>query len=303
MSNLKQYELLAIVIPTKDRIPELRRLLASLQRQRRQPAAIIIVESGSFQSHGILNEFPTMNIKWIHFSPPSAARQRNAGLREIGSDREYVGFFDDDIVLEQNALEEMMRYWQQAPAGIGGATFNLKNSPTLALAWVKHLPWIERLGLYNRQKGVVLSSGFQTMIDHCDRLCSVQWFPSGASLWRRRVLSEFQFDEWFTGHSYLEDLEFSYRVGKKYGLVVLPEAEFFHIPPPPRHRNWIQFGRQEVINRLYFVRRFPEFATWKCYVSLFLRMIISLVSAVKDRDIGFLFRFIGNIEGFLSRIS
>ena len=35
------------------------------------------------------------------------------------------------------------------------------------------------------------------------------------------MVEEFKFDEWFTGNAFCDDVDYSYRVGKKYKLMVV----------------------------------------------------------------------------------
>jgi GT2 family glycosyltransferase len=287
---------IAFIIPTKDRRPELRRLLESLVFQSRRPDLILILDSGRPGCRGIDREFASLPIKILPFSPPSAAGQRNAGIDAVGPDFDLVGFLDDDVVLDGRALAMMMEFWESAAEEIGGASFNLVNGPPQpSLAWLKYLPLSQRLGFYRKKSGTILPSGFQTIVQYLPKDEYVQWFPSSASVWRRSVLFEFRFDEWFGGYSYLEDLDFCHRISKGYKLMIVARAEYRHFPSPSGRLSSYFFGVREVKNRLYFVRKHPEFSVAKCYLALLLRILISLVSTVQEKKISYIPRIGGNV--------
>lgn len=287
---------IAFVIPTKDRRPELRQLLGSFAAQSRRPDQILIVDSGRPGCRRIDQEFAGLPIKILSFSPPSAAGQRNAGIDAVGPDFDLVGFLDDDVVLDGRALAMMMEFWESAADEIGGASFNLVNGPPQpALAWLKYLPLSQRLGFYRKKSGMILPSGFQTIVQYLAQDECVQWFPSSASVWRRSLLAEFRFDEWFEGYSYLEDLDFCYRIGKGHKLMIVAKAEYHHFPSPSGRLSSYYFGVREVKNRLYFVRKHPEFSVAKCYLALLLRILISLVSTIQEKKISYIPRIGGNI--------
>jgi len=294
---------IAFVIPTKDRRSDLRRLLASLVLQNRRPDQVLIVDSGKSSCRGIEQEFAALPIKILSFSPPSAAGQRNAGIGAAHPDIELIGFLDDDVVLAGRALGVMMDFWEEASEEIGGAAFNLVNGPPQpSLAWLKHLPVSQRLGFYGKKSGMILPSGFQTIIQHLARDEYVQWFSTSASVWRRSLFDEFRFDEWFEGYSYLEDLDFCYRVGKVRKLMIAAKAEYHHFPAPAGRPSSFFFGVREVKNRLYFVRKHSEFSVAKCYLALLMRILISLVSAIQEKRIGYIPRVGGNVVALFQSV-
>jgi hypothetical protein len=110
----------------------------------------------------------------------------------------------------------------------------------------------------------------------------VEWLPSGASVWRRGVFDSFRFDPWFDGYSYLEDLDFSYSVGKRYRLAIVAGAGFCHYPSASGRGAAYQFGKKEVQNRLYVVRK-HHLSLPRCYLGLFLRMLMTLGRAAACR--------------------
>jgi glycosyltransferase involved in cell wall biosynthesis len=289
---------ISFVIATKDRPKEVMAVLDCLEEQSQRPNEVIIVDGGDspIPKNSIASSnFP---VKYFRYSPPSAARQRNAGIKAVCTEVNLIGFFDDDIVLDSNALERMLVFWEEASEDIMGASFNLVNHPTLAASDLKYSYLAEKLGIYHKKVGRVLRSGFQTMIGTVDRTMEIQWLPTGAAVWRRTVFNTHKFDDWFAASSYLEDLDFSYRAGKFHRLAVVADARYFHYPASGGRENSFSFGKREVANRLYFVRKHSELSVGRCIFSLGLRMLMSFYLFAKSRNAGYLLRLLGNIGGF-----
>ena len=293
---------IALIIATKDRPVELLNLLSSLEAQSRPPDQVIIVDGSRMPADQIIQGFGTLRTTYLTLSPPSAARQRNAGIVRTDSDVDLVGFLDDDVVLEAGALEAMLSFWEKAPNNLAGAAFNHLNHPHVDMTRLQASKCSERLGLYGRRKGGVFPSGFQSMIGYVEHTAYTQWLPSTAVVWRKEVIRVHRFDEWYSGYSYLEDLDFSYRVGKAFGLAVAPEALYRHNPASSDRGSGRIFGKREVLNRIHFVRKYQELSIWRCYLALMLRMLLSLSAGIRgcrSYDMG---RAWGNILGLIASL-
>ncbi|MBE3130004.1 MAG: glycosyltransferase [Acidobacteria bacterium] len=290
---------IAFVVATKDRPGELRRLWRSLCSQNRLPGEVVIVDASSRPFPLADLEPVPIVLRYLRTGVASATRQRNLGLDVVGPDVGLVGFLDDDVVLEEGAVEEMLRFWESAGAEVGGAAFNMANHPPLDWPVLKRTRLAESLGLYAKRGGAVTASGFQTMIGPLARTEWTDWLPSTASVWRRKVVRDCRFDEWFGGYSYLEDLDFSYRVGKSFKLAVVARARYLHLQAPGGRGGGYAFGLREVLNRVHFVKKYPELSLRKCYAALSARLLMSLALAVRERQASFIARAFGNAVGLV----
>lgn len=290
---------IAFVVATKNRPVKLHRMLKSLDSQSLRPDQIIIIDGGTLQVNSVLKDFPELNLIYKTFIPPSAAKQRNFGLGEVSSDITLVGFLDDDVELDVLAIESLLLFWENAPDHVAGAALNMMNHPDLFASSLKHLPFAERLGLYSQKKGDVLPSAFQTMIGTVKKNVFVNWLPTGAVVWQKNIFEDYLFDEWFTDYSYLEDLDFSYRVGKKNRLMVLGEAKYYHFPALKGRGSDYRFGLREVVNRVYLMRKYTEFSPMKCYLALFVRMTMNLGLFFRDQSFHYIQRSLGNAAGLI----
>ncbi len=291
---------IAFVTPTKDRPEDLRKMLQSLAAQTRTADQVIVVDASYAPVETVvrsINELPIDYLRWSE--KPSAAAQRNGGLALIRSDMDLVCFFDDDQILHPDALEKMLAFWETVGAEVGGASFNMANHEDNRSGRIKKSQLSNTLGLYCSQPGRVARSGWQSLYGKVERNTEVEWLSSQAIVVRRRVLDEFQFDPFFEGYSYLEDVDFSYSVSRKYKLVVVAAARFDHHPRYAERSGSYRFGVLESRNRLYFVGK-HKLSTWRCCLGLLTRWLTTLSHAIVARNGRSFQRAFGNIVGVVS---
>ncbi len=291
---------ISLIVATKDRPDELRKLMQSLRSQTSCPFEIVVVDASGTSVAAVLTEFPDITTHYLRYWPPSAAAQRNAGIAACNPQTTLIGFADDDATFEPDSFANMLDFWSDASPDVLGAAFNLRNSPRRGSSMLKHSGLVARLGLYSRRPGSVSRSGWQTVMGEVRETIYVDWVPSGAAIFRRQVFDHEVFDEFFESYSYLEDLDFAYTVSRGGRLAVVADAGFSHFPSPGGRVSARQFGRYEVRNRLYFVRK-HHLSRARCYLGLAIRASMSIVSGIFDRDPSLLSRAFGNVEEFFAQ--
>ncbi len=291
---------ISLIVATKDRPEDLRKLMGSLRCQTIAPAEIVVVDSSREPVDQVKTEFPQLNISYMRHWPPSAAAQRNAGIQACATTSTLIGFADDDTTFEPQAFENMLSFWEDAASDVLGAAFNIRNYPPRSSGLLKHSPLTERIGLYSPRPGCVSPSGWQTIITGVTETQFVEWLPSGAVLFRREIFEHDLFDEYFESYSYLEDLDFSYTVSRLGRLAVVSNAGFSHFPSSAGRVSARQFGRYEVRNRLYFVRK-HRLSLARCYLGLFIRLTMSIGGGLVHQNMSLLLRAFGNTEGLIGQ--
>jgi len=285
---------LAVVIPTLGRYAELRRLLVSLALQSRLPQQLLIVGEGEGNAE-IAEEFQELSAEFIFFPGSSICDARNRGAHAARPDIDLIAFIDDDIVLDPGAIAAVMRFWETAPEDLGGTGLNVLNDSPRAASWLKKKRIAARLGLYDSTKGAVARSGFHVPFGEVSESIGVAWLPTYCVVYARQVFERYGFDEFFKGYSYLEDLDLSYQIGKKYRLAVIPDARFYHFPSIIGRPNSYLFGKKEVVNRLYFVSKHPELSRRLCFLGLCVRSLMSVCQGLFRLNWTSLKRAAGNL--------
>lgn len=286
---------IAFVVPTRNRSEELRRLLESVARQTVHPRQIVIVDASDERTAPNL-EFSELNLLHIFHQPPSAAGQRNAGVLHCDEQADLIAFIDDDVVLHPGALDHMLAFWAKASPDVLGAAFDVTHFPVRQSSVTRRRSRLAQwLGLYPSQGGRVAQSGWHSAVGGANSTKYVDWLPTTAIVWRRAVLETHRFDEFFEGYSYLEDLDFSYRLSRRGKLAVVAGTDCSHVPSQAGRVSARRFGRFEVKNRLYFVRK-HGLSLGRCYLCLAIRMTMSAGGGLIRGDRHLLARAGGNLE-------
>lgn len=291
---MKNKEEIAFIIPTVSRSKQIRRLLKSIEQQNTLPKELIIVDGGDRDISDEIKGFGTLNIKYITSKPPSLTKQRNTGVKNISDSITLVGFLDDDIILGEDSLKNMLKFWETADHKVGGASFNG------AIINFRKTGGFEReIFAKNHSGGKLLKTGFNSSIYSIESTKYVEWLLGGMTVWRRNVVEEFKFDEWFTGNAYCDDIDYSYRVAKKYKLMVVKEAVVKHIPSPIGLKQQYLQGKSLVINRIYFVKKYPEFSLILCYGANLGLLVKNLFFGIVCLNPRYLLKGIGILLGLI----
>lgn len=266
---------LALIIPTYQRSELLRTTLESLARGTVHPDQVVVVDGSETPAPPDQQGLNGLSVDYLHVQPPGLTRQRNRGVACLRKEITLAGYLDDDIEMSPHGVEAMLRFWSEAGSEVGGASFFIANQPESRAGWLFRL-----FGISGHLPGKVLPSGFVTAAVPEGFTVETEWLCGGATVWRRGILERFDYDEWFEGAAYFEDIDFSHRVSREYRLFVVGSATLDHNPPEAPPEKGRRRGEMEILNRHYFVtkclgRRFPWF-----WLSTFGLMVASAVSTL-----------------------
>lgn len=250
---------LGIVVPTRNRPNELRRLLQNLSEQSRCPDAVVVVDSSDeqFDCEAVVRDFDGwLTVTYIRHWPPSAAAQRNAGIEAMVREVDLVGLIDDDVILDSEALENGCEAIERVSSDFIGFGMNPVGPGVMnGIGALRKSRPISCLGLYSPNTGGVAASGWHTRLVTVDEDTPVDWLTTCAAIWRANALENLRFDEFFHEYSYLEDLDLSLQARHLGRLLVLAEARYEHHAAPGGRKSRFWFGRVEVRNRYYIVTK------------------------------------------------
>jgi len=290
---------LSLVVPTKDRPDDLRRLLGSIAAQTRVPDQVVVVDGSEPPVKAVCDAFPVLPLDYVRVFPPSLAAQRNAGMARLRPEITHAGYLDDDIVLERDAVERIMLAWECAGEDVGGIGFNITNRPRPPLIRLRRLFLLE-----HREPGRMLASGCAASHYVCERDHDADWLSGGAATWRRDVVERYPYDEWFVGTGLLEDVDFSFNVRGSYRLVVASAARLAHYSWPIRAESQYLLGKWQVVNRMYLVRKYRErgMATLPAWWASVGMVLLHGAAALARRSPPLLARARGNLGGMLDEL-
>lgn len=251
---------ITLIICTKDRPKDMQTLLDSIVKQTSLPKRVIVIDGSDNSIRSLLDNYPSLHIEYRAVRPPSLPKQRNVGISMLGNEVSWVGFLDDDLVLEETAIEELAKFVDREEAKPGkelvGAGLAINNEGLISFNW-----WRKFLLLDKFPGGVFTRSGCPAAIRPVKHDLDVEWLYGGATFWKSTIYQEFKFDEWFDGTGYYEDVDFSFRVSRKYRLALSPKSRCFHYHHPVRKEKLFLLGIWQITGWWYFASKAKHFSS------------------------------------------
>lgn len=277
---------LGVVVPTRNRPTRIRDLLENLSTQTRRPDTVVVVDGSDTElmCRTIVESFENrLPIHYVTLHPPSAAAQRNVGLERVICHVDLVAFIDDDVILHGDALETACAGIAVAGSEFAGFGLNpVDEGAAREYGKLRDSRLAEKLGLYSPEVCAVSPSGWHTRPVTVDKDTEVQWLSTAAVIWRVDTVREVRFDEYFREYSYLEDLDFSLQARKRGRMKLLANVCYEHDPAPEGRKSRFWFGRIEVRNRQYIVRK-HRLSQPRFVLGLAIRVGLTFVDVVRGR--------------------
>lgn len=250
----------SVVIATANRAEPLRETLLTLAAQTVSPGEIIVIDgSRDDATRTMLEDIKEkLSLECLHrrATRRGAAVQRNEGAALAGGD--IVFFLDDDVTLGPNYMEEVLQVFQDDTHGeIGGVMGCIVNQTYGRPGRFTRLFYRLMAGRNQpNYAGQLLGPAINLLPeDRPDSVQDVEWLPSTAVAYRKAVFDRHRFGTFFTGYSFAEDVHLSARVRKTHRLVHTTRARLFHKDlGGATHRNWLDLGRMQTVNRWIVMR-------------------------------------------------
>lgn len=289
---------LAVVCPTKDQPNKVEMLLQSLAESNVKPAQIIIAYRGHDLKHVTKPFKKKLNCMCLHCPQPGQILQRSYAHKHLQPNIRLIAHLDDDILLDQNALGQMLDFWNthdhQEDKPLAGVSFNLTNSPYLGNHWLRKLFFLQTC-----PKGLVSIAGYASPYCPASETHDTEWLLGGATAWSRDVLDEFNHPIKFpTRWAVCEDLMYSFPLRKTHKMKVFHEAKVQHNDTYNlmSFKQGIFHGASSVIMRYHFVQQNKNLSffafVWMSLGVLAGNFLIGITGSW--RNLGF---FFGGISG------
>ena len=287
----------SLIIATKERLNSLKRFFFSINEYIDNFNEILIIDSSSNIVHKkIIDNFSKQkNFKIIHCKS-SSSLQRNIGIQYFNKNNKFVMFCDDDIIFHNNSILNMDKFINQFPDNIGYGFNLLEKKNSGYLEKLKKINFFEKYGFYHKDPGVVCQNGWHTKISNVEKNHRAMWLSTQACIYNSKFINnKTSFDVNLGKYSYLEDLFFSYDLGKKGRLDIIYNSAYFH--PDNINRTSINFGIKEVLNRYKFVKK-NNLNIFKFFITIFLKLVITFLQ-ILFLKINLVPKFSGNIVGII----
>lgn len=305
--------MISVIIATDNRADALLDCLNSLKDQSFLPDEIIISHGGSDQAtKDLVDKLKIENFKikivYFNFGPLGAAIQRNRGAEQSSGD--IIFFLDDDVVCEKDFIKGIIRIFlrdtQNTIGGISGTIVNQTYVPLSKLNRKLFELCLSRGEIKDEYGGKVVGPAVNFLpLDKPDLVQRVDWLPSVCCAYRRSVFLKNKFNDKFYGYSFMEDVECSCRIAKKYQLINTANARVYHKDLGGKtNKKWIQIGKMQVLNR-WQVMKVLNKESAEDMVRFFYYQIYCMISEIKflfdlckskDTLLRWIGRFIGCLE-------
>jgi GT2 family glycosyltransferase len=222
--------MISIVICTKDRVHDLFECLKSIKEQNYWDIEVIISDASCIENKQKIREVigkvavDNFLIKIID-SRLGLTIQRNTGVDcSIG---DIILFIDDDVILYPDYLININKGFEQYANVMGIMGLMRDKYYRKGFKLSQFLKWFFKMSNDFTKKSYMQASGYPSFSWNIlnDTPTNVL---NGCMALRKDVFKEFRFDEKLSGYGLMEDVDFSYRVSKKYQLMQISNAICYH---------------------------------------------------------------------------
>jgi|GEM_PF-1218743 len=207
-----------LIICTYMRQNPLLKLLQSVKTQTLYPNEIVIVDASVNQETKEMleqNSFENLHYFLVAEKDRGLTKQRNFGIASVGKDMDIVCFLDDDIVLESDYFEQLLKTYEIYPEalGVGGYISNetpwekVAENEVIKIDEFSYDGWKRKDGSrFVLRKKLGLDSdcppGFSPLFSHgrsvgflppSGKVYEVEQVMGGASAFKKSVFDTFQF--------------------------------------------------------------------------------------------------------------
>lgn len=231
---------LSIAIATRDRILDLTELLESIIHQKSLPNELLIIDdspngtankTASMYANKLFANSKSIKIKYLRGYGKGLTSARNLAVKNSTTD--LVLFLDDDIILTEDVTEKLVSFFTTHPGAIGvqpkiiTPSYTARN--TLRVKFESALNKALMLSYNAPNVFTVRKSGMSIAPSEITKIVKTQRL-NGCSCYKKAFLDKSLFDTNLKRSGSMEDLDYSYRVFKKYpdSLYAIPSASLIH---------------------------------------------------------------------------
>lgn len=247
----------SVIIPTYNRERELNKLLETIFNQTLQPSEVIIMDDGNLPFEFIQKQKEKFNEKGIEFiyykKDHSKERRGLSESKNIGlklAKNEIVFILDDDVELEKNFFEEIMKIWEENKdneklIGVGGWVKNQRKKTIFENIFNKIF------GLSSKIAWDINNVGYQVWNPDIKTPTKCFYIEGCLSSFRKKEFEKLGYFLTFSGgRTALEDIEFCLRAKKSgYYFFINPNAKAMHKKSKTSREKAFLIGFKESQNR------------------------------------------------------
>ena len=290
---MKNKNQLAIIIPALKNSDNLQRTLKAIYNQTILPDQLIIILSTKEK----ITLSKKINNKIIYSKVKNQVYQRTLGLKFLKKNIDILLQLDDKIVLKKKSIQYLHDEWNMADNNIAGIAINPLGDIRPKINFFHYLT----LTSSNKQ-GKILPSGFVCGWNETKKNKSMEWLNGGMTSWKLTLVPQiynrkFPIIKW----SVCEDLFFSYKVSKKYKLLLSAKSKAKIILNSKNITLLESFNNGYMFAKILhsFVSQNKKFSIFIFYYSIFSSSLLGLIITIFKFDFLKSGNLIGRICGSL----
>ena len=225
----------SVIIPTKNRAADLAKTIETLLQQTIQPMELVLVDQSPAPTFTRQIPIPAVCIHDTTLSGASVAR--NVAMHRARGD--VWLFLDDDVLLEPNFIEEILKAYDSSVIGVSGIITNYSIPPLKQRLWEA----LFQLGPFRDERQIIYRRAGAL---RAKKPIRVRQFGGGLMSFRASAIRNHRFDPNLTGASPGEDIDFCAGLPKESVLLIAPRARLIHnrtsVSRDPTH--WVTVAAQ-----------------------------------------------------------
>jgi GT2 family glycosyltransferase len=287
----KQVAPSAFVIATYNRPDDLLNTVTSLLGQTVLPSHLSIVDSSpeapSREKIEALCTAEGLELDYLHPAPRGLTVQRNVGIDRSKGDP--VFFIDDDVALAPDCHTEILAEYDRWGPELGGVRATPVRPARPSSLTIAYRRFFGIGGWWPEASGRIRPGFYAEGVSDSKGVRKVEYFNGWFMSYKREVFDHERFDEALAGYGYKEDIDFSYRVSRRFTLLQTPKARCDHLKSPSARLNSHNLQRMNLANQFYLHRKLMpqtfryKAALWWALLGLF---ILNIGKAVQTGDRG-----------------
>lgn len=255
----------SVIVATCNRQKDLGNLIDSVLKQTVLPKEVIIIDQSDHDDtkkylesckSQLITKSNKPNFIYLYQAEKSLVAARNKGIDVAAG--EILSFLDDDVVLFEDYFEKVLDYFNNNNE-TGGLSGNVIVENKLHDRKSKLRKILHKVFLIDNFNGKMTVSGFGYPIHGFEgkqgKPIQVEMLSGCNMNFRKILIQNDKFDEWFVGYSYREDAEMSYRISRKAVLKLIPEARLYHNQSKSNRMDINVQKIMEIKNYAYFFKK------------------------------------------------
>jgi len=231
---LQQYQLkdISVVIPTYRRASEISITLKALQPFLNEINEVIVVDqSEGTETKEVVKKFGK-RVHYVFSKIPSITIARNKGVQASSKKTKIICFIDDDVSIKKDYFKGILEVFNTYSSAKGAAAF-----VPLEAGVKKEGPFIRTIkrffflgGRFKVNHSRIASAYGNQYPLGVTKIIGAEWLTGDNMVYLKEIFTVLTFDENLKGYTVAEDIDFSYRVAKKYpnSVYITPHAHIWH---------------------------------------------------------------------------